>query len=674
MTINTPAKEAERLKIDASVFGEGEVRQPRRMLAPPPTVPSEDNPMSTRKWLKRYGLVRQRLSLEKFLASNSVLSISAHVSSTGGRPVHGRLGEMFPVQLRSRRIFKKGKQEGIWYVMAKPREVAEYRAQLASHLERLRQRLAWLCTGPERVFGMVTKKRIFLAIDVSGSMYDAMPFLRETVGDLLRNVVLPRCEAFGLACFNDTVNPLARCLLDVDQDTVGAALKWLGQQQATGGTRLEPVLELCLSELHNVDAVYLVSDGLTEESMRHLMERIADWRAVRKVQVNTISFNCTDVSTNRFLGGLAAATAGHFRQFQTSTTSRAEVIGSEDVQLIEKEISKGERCLEEAAVLEQQLIDSLDDSATEHRQAMAEQAARARPAWNAGGGVRGRRSEGPSTSRRRAAGGDDGSSTNVGPGDEVEAKSTRSQKLRQRWLELQGAPETSIQLASRRLAPEGGEERDEDEDEEDAEMSEGEEEEEENEAAEEEEQERNGSAGPNLPISAASDRPDIQQGSRGVAWAGEENEENDQDDARLYSRHANVRRVAAVLDDLLDHGSASEASREPVREEQRPRTTGGSRPKIARPASRHGQTPQRPQSGRVNAAGERISVLERGPLRHKLTVRRVERSTARLLAIACVSRLCLHSMPQSNSRLSFFYHPEHWSCISSISLADGADG
>ena len=67
MTINTPAKESERLKLDASVFGEGEVRQPRRVLAPPPSVPKDDRPMATRTWLKKYGLNRQRLSLEKFL-------------------------------------------------------------------------------------------------------------------------------------------------------------------------------------------------------------------------------------------------------------------------------------------------------------------------------------------------------------------------------------------------------------------------------------------------------------------------------------------------------------------------------------------------------------------------------------------------------------------------------
>lgn len=306
---------------------------------------------------------RQQLSLEKFLGTNSVLSVATAATATGGRAVHGRLGDMFPVQLRSRRRFKRGR-EGVWYVMAKPREVEEYRQQLAVHVQRLKQRLAWLCSGPERVFGYVTHRRVFFAIDTSGSMFESMAFLRATVAELLQRVVLSGCDAFGLACFNENVNALARCLLDVDSDTIGAALTWLGQQEAAGGTRLEPVLELCLSELHDVDAVYLVSDGLTEESTRHLMSRVAEWRAVRPVQVNTVSFNCTDVTTNRFLKSLAESTSGDFRLFQQATRERDEVIEAEDVQLLAKEVAKGERCLLEAQELQQRILDSLDCNGT----------------------------------------------------------------------------------------------------------------------------------------------------------------------------------------------------------------------------------------------------------------------------------------------------------------------
>lgn len=57
MTINTPAKEAERLGIEGMIFGDGEVRPPRRVHVAPPKVPAEDKPLASRKWLKRYGLV-----------------------------------------------------------------------------------------------------------------------------------------------------------------------------------------------------------------------------------------------------------------------------------------------------------------------------------------------------------------------------------------------------------------------------------------------------------------------------------------------------------------------------------------------------------------------------------------------------------------------------------------
>src|SRR3569623_1514742 len=128
--------------------------------------------------------------MEKFLATNSVLSIAARVPGTGDM-IHGHLSTLFPVQRYSTQKRKDGKR-GVWYVMANAREFGEYRQKVQLHQQRLQQRLQYLTSGPERVMGQVLQQRVVFVLDISGSMFPTLPQLQAAMKELLQTVVLQR--------------------------------------------------------------------------------------------------------------------------------------------------------------------------------------------------------------------------------------------------------------------------------------------------------------------------------------------------------------------------------------------------------------------------------------------------------------------------------------------------
>lgn len=310
--------------------------------------------------------------MEKFLATNSMLSAVQPTHGSGGDGTAtsskqaNHLGRVFTIQRPSSRKTKDGRP-AVWYVMATPRDLSEYRSRLRLAIERLEQRLHYLQAGPERLLGQVLAPRVALAIDISGSIFSSLPTLKTAVADLLQHVVQVRCQSFALVCFNDELQKLTPCMLPVSADAIAAAVEWLSQRQAQGGTRLQPLLEYCLSELQDVDAVHLVTDGLTEETPQQLLALVDDCYLRRPVSVNTVSLNCDDAITNGFLKELSAATQGVFKTVMLEQDSGREAIGGDDFELLQRELQRARDFDHEAAALQTRIAENIDDSASVSR-------------------------------------------------------------------------------------------------------------------------------------------------------------------------------------------------------------------------------------------------------------------------------------------------------------------
>ncbi|EGD74257.1 hypothetical protein PTSG_12420 [Salpingoeca rosetta] len=110
-----------------------------------------DMPCTSKKWLAKCSLKKLRLTMDAFLATNSLLHEEQHVS-TLARNVQGEFGSLFPVKTHTN-IKSKKNAGACWYVMAKPQEFSEYLSKLSRVLTHYEQRLAWLTDGYRRVFG-----------------------------------------------------------------------------------------------------------------------------------------------------------------------------------------------------------------------------------------------------------------------------------------------------------------------------------------------------------------------------------------------------------------------------------------------------------------------------------------------------------------------------------------
>ena len=62
----------------------------------------------------------------------------------------------------------------------------------------------------------------------------------------LGHQVQDKCESFGVTAFSDDQEHLTSDLLASDRDSCGAALRWLRERTASGGSKIVPLLQSTL--------------------------------------------------------------------------------------------------------------------------------------------------------------------------------------------------------------------------------------------------------------------------------------------------------------------------------------------------------------------------------------------------------------------------------------------
>lgn len=158
-------------------IGQGPARPLPKEKAIPATLPKKDIPMSSEKWLRKYGLKALRLDTKSFVRDNAAKLQTGREKKFGSDTTR-RLGP------------------GPW---------KKYINELKDASDRYQRRIRWLLSGTNVVFGCLVEKNVVLAVDTSGSMHPHMPFLREQLGDWLRSTVTTACHTFNVVQFNSRV-------------------------------------------------------------------------------------------------------------------------------------------------------------------------------------------------------------------------------------------------------------------------------------------------------------------------------------------------------------------------------------------------------------------------------------------------------------------------------------
>ena len=460
-----------------NVYGAGPTARLRSRGGPPPRLsvsfPVAQKYMASSAWVKRYGVTRKGLDLERYIAARCVLHQPEVVPNTGGI-AEGSYHESFPLTMPSN-YKKKDGMHAHYLLTLEAADWRQYEEQAQKAVVYYEDRLDWLTSGHRAVFGQVLEKRICLLVDTSGSMHAHMPFLQRQLRDLLLEQVAERCEAFCIVEYADEARAWTDCMVDASEDTCRAAGSWVRTLEARGGTSLKEALNfaygLCESlagRKEGPDAIYVISDGMPDTSSRHLIESAKKRCTELELAMHTISFAAQPAKeTDAFLQDLAAVgiggggrfhrftrrlpdatldrfydAEGRFRQEAFDTAAEVESSGT-DIDVVRAQLENMRSALEKAVGYRERLREIRQEAASSSAAAAANKARPTTVAWNEGarskrrahaattgdavGGTRIRPSTADAMRTSRS------SIVSAGGGRMPVARETRSSVLRQAW-------------------------------------------------------------------------------------------------------------------------------------------------------------------------------------------------------------------------------------------------
>ena len=260
-------------------------------------IPDEEELLSSKEWLKKYGLKALNLNLEHLMSSHK--HSSQYIKITGHR-VGAKYCDVFPkVNIRGEKM----------HMELHHHELVQYEENLDKVISRYLKRWNWLLLGPHRVFGTILEDSITLCIDTSGSMITVINELKRELLALMWTILLPNKIWFNLIDFSQSVIKFKDSVVEPTESICQEAADFINNITANGGTcTLEAVTEALLDEFSQ--AVYLVTDGKPDTSCRSVIAEVKSSKTKQKI--HTISLNITNTDAISFLKRLSKITNGRY--------------------------------------------------------------------------------------------------------------------------------------------------------------------------------------------------------------------------------------------------------------------------------------------------------------------------------------------------------------------------
>ena len=178
--------------------------------------------------------------------------------------------------------------------------------------------------GRPTIFGNVYEKNVVFLLDTSGSMYHSLDVVREHLLEILfARAISGRDTMFNIIEFNEEVNKWADRLVACTPRTVSVASEWIHKLTCgTSTNTMEALIEAY--EDDGMDAIYLVTDGLPDQTPAVIVENVRRLHKGRPIHAIYLTGTHSDPAVKEFLEELAKITKGSFHTISLTLYGRIQ--------------------------------------------------------------------------------------------------------------------------------------------------------------------------------------------------------------------------------------------------------------------------------------------------------------------------------------------------------------
>ncbi|XP_050765843.1 von Willebrand factor A domain-containing protein 3B [Gymnogyps californianus] len=310
---------------------------------------TSDKYLTSEKWLQKYGLKAQKLTLFDALAdctfrhADGIVDIktkpedesSQTDAETKRKVIHAKYCDKF--------VHTFWKDGSVVHIYVSTEKYKQYEEKMRTALRQVEGRIKWLQQGSRGLFGNVFEDDVYILIDTSQSMKDKLPLVKEKIFQLIQEQLRHK-KRFNFVKFSAQAVAWQEKLAEVNEENLQDAWLWIKGLEVGSSTNTLKALQIALADT-DTQAIYLLTDGRPDQPPQIILAQV---QLHRKIPIHTVSFNCDDIEANKFLYELSTETEGRFHYYNIYLTDpdAAEFIVSEDIHLLKREVEQGERDLE----------------------------------------------------------------------------------------------------------------------------------------------------------------------------------------------------------------------------------------------------------------------------------------------------------------------------------------
>ncbi|NXB90579.1 VWA3B protein, partial [Vidua chalybeata] len=175
--------------------------------------------VSSSKWLQRYGLKRNKLSLSQILSQIGFQHRKDYVP-TLGKPVASRYADgLFPQ-------YKRAQDGSVYNLTAKKELILHFVDCLIGAIELYKRRMEWLTSESRQIFGVIQEQCIVIVLDFGTATPAEFDLCRDALSMVLVEQVIQISRFNLIRAAQDLMKWQQKCTR-VSEHTVKSAVTWL---------------------------------------------------------------------------------------------------------------------------------------------------------------------------------------------------------------------------------------------------------------------------------------------------------------------------------------------------------------------------------------------------------------------------------------------------------------